>query len=77
MGGIEMKCQIKVIKEILDLFPKYRPKLGKIYDAELSPSNSQAGRHHLGGKCEFCIVDILNKKIILRKGEYEILSFCN
>ena len=68
-----MKCQVKVIKEVLDIFQKYQPKVGKIYDAELSPSNSKCGRYYLGGKREFCVVNVLDKKIVLRKGEYEIV----
>jgi hypothetical protein len=70
-----MKCQIKVIKQVVDIFVKYQPKVGQIYDAELSPAqNWKDGWQH---KKEFCIIDILDKKIVLRNGEYEIVRLCN
>ena len=69
-----MKCQIKVTKEVTDIFEKYRPKAGDIYDAELSP---QIKSRKKGGKAEFCVVDILDKKIVLRTGEYEIVEIYN
>lgn len=72
-----MKCQIKVIKEVLELFSKYQPKVGQIYDAHLSPAFKNNGKSKWNGKAEFCIVDIRGKKIVLRKGEYEIVRYCN
>lgn len=69
-----IKCEIKVIKEVLDLFPKYMPKVGQTYDALLSPSVLK-GR--TGGKAEFCVINVLDKKIVLKKGEYEIVRNCN
>lgn len=69
-----MKCQIKVVKEVLDIFQKYQPKVGKIYDAELSPQATRKYDHVWGaGKMEFCVITVLDKKIVLRKGEYEIV----
>lgn len=69
-----MKCQIKVIKEVLDIFQKYQPKVGKIYDAELSPQAVKRFDNRWGsGKMEFCVINVLDKKIVLRKGEYEIV----
>ena len=69
-----MKCKIKVAKEVTDIFEKYRPKVGDIYNAELSP---QVKSKKMGAKAEFCVVDILGKKIVLRTGEYEIVGICN
>ena len=65
-----MNCEIKVIKEILDIFPKYQPKVGQIYKAELSEARKYVF-------AEFCVIDVLDKKIALRKGEYEIVRYCN
>jgi hypothetical protein len=65
---------IKVTKEVTDIFPQYRPKVGKIYEAELSPAKLKKYKNTYGGKPEFCIVDILDKKIVLRTGEYEIVG---
>lgn len=72
-----MKCQIKIVKEVLDLFSRYRPTVGAIYDAELSPAVSSAWGSGISGKAEFCVLDILDKKIIVRKGEYEIVRYGN
>ena len=72
-----MKCQIKVTKEVIDIWEKSRPKVGDIYDAELSPQiKSRKNQVWKGGKAEFCVVDILDKKIVLRKGEYELVRVC-
>lgn len=68
-----IKCEIKVIKEVDDIFTKYQPKVGQIYDAELSPATIRSGGHG-NHKPEFCIVNVLDKKIALRKGEYEIVQ---
>jgi hypothetical protein len=76
-GGDAMKCKhckIKVTKEILDIFPKYRPQVGQVYEAVVSPGKLKrvgADSHH--GKAEFCVIDVLDKRIALRKGEYEIV----
>lgn len=72
-----IKCKVKVIKEVLDIFTKYQPKVGKIYDAELSPAHERGNRHNYEGKVEFCIIDVFDKRIVLRKGEYEIVRYCN
>jgi hypothetical protein len=58
--------KIRVIKEILNIFEEYRPELGKVYDAEYSNPRRN--------KTEFCIVDILDKRIVLRRGEFEIIG---
>ena len=73
-----MKCEIKIIKEVTSIFPKYQPKVGGIYKAILSPGSSKRiGKDTSQGKSEFCIIDVLSKKIVLRKGEYEIVRYCN
>lgn len=62
-GEIKKIC---VTKEVLSIFGKYRPKQGRIYSAEYSNPRQN--------KTEFCIVDILDKRIVLRKGEFEIVG---
>ena len=67
-------CKIKVIKEVTDIFPKYRPQVGQVYDAVVSPGYNASGRKsRWSGKAEFCVIDVLDKRIALRKGEYEIV----
>jgi hypothetical protein len=61
-----MTCKIKVTKEVTDIFPQYRPQVGQVYEAELSTAVK-----HL--YAEFCIIHVHDKKIALRKGEYEIV----
>lgn len=59
-------CKIKVTKEVLNIFEPYRPELGKVYDAEYGKPRKEMR--------EFCILDIKDKRIILRKGEFEIVG---
>ena len=67
-----MRCKIKVKKEI-DVFPKYCPKVGRIYEADYSPRKKK-GTGNYSGKGEFAVVDILDKRIVLREGEFEIVG---
>lgn len=64
-----MLRKIKVITDV-PVFASCRPKIGKVYEADYSPARCQSGN----GKGEFCVVDILGKKIILREGEFEVLG---
>lgn len=61
------KCKIKVIKECLDIYAKYRPEVGRVYDAQKGKPTRQKNK-------EFVILDILDKRIVLRKGEFEIVG---
>lgn len=60
------RVKIRCIQEVTEIYANYRPELGKIYDAI-------KGRTKLKQK-EFVVLDILDKKIILRKGEFEYLG---
>lgn len=64
-----MKRKIKVVRDI-PVFTKYRPLVGKIYDAVYSPAYAV----NSNGKGEFCVIDVLDKKIILRAGEFEVVG---
>lgn len=68
-----MICKVKVIGEPLDIWPEYRPKLGEIYDADYSPGR-WIPRKNYSGKAEFAVVNVLDKRIVLRKGEFEIVK---
>lgn len=71
-----MKCQIKVIKEVVDIFAKYQPKVGQVCDADYAPAmHSNRGDGH--NRAEFCVINVFDKKIALRKGEYEIVRIYN
>lgn len=67
------RTKIKVTGECLDIFPRYRPKVGKVYDAEYSPA-TKSREVAYSGKGEFAVIDILDKRIVLRRGEFEIVG---
>lgn len=59
-------CKIRVIKEVIDIFPEYIPKVGMVYDAIY--------RNPRRIMTEFCVIDVLDKRIVLRRGEFEIVE---
>lgn len=62
-----MNCKIRITKEIAGLYPEYQPKVGKVYHAEyIEPFSKSQGS-------AICVVNILDKRIILRQGEFEIV----
>lgn len=63
---MQPKVKIRVTELVTEIYEKYRPEQGKVYDAV-------KGRTKLKQK-EFVVLDILDKKIILRLGEYEYLG---
>lgn len=73
-----MQCKIKVIKDLTEIFPKYKPQVGKVYDAKYIPRSRQIYKGNFShGNSEFCVVTILDKQIVLRSGEYELVAACN
>lgn len=61
--------EIRVIKEPTGVLPELMPEVGAVYRATKSvrrPNTQQFA--------EFCWIEIKGKKIILRKGEYEIVA---
>ena len=65
----KMKCKIKIIKEIEDLFPQYCPKVGEIYEAEYRESTWKQRKIP-----PICVINIAGKRIIIRKNEFEIVE---
>lgn len=66
-------CKIRIVKPLDGVYPLYQPEVGKIYDAEFVPPKkhqSRKGHYNLG----FCVLDIDDKKIIVRQGEYEMVG---
>lgn len=59
------RVKIRVTRDVQKIFEEYRPKVGEIYDAEYSDPKKF--------KTEFCVVDIGDKRIVLRKGEFEVV----
>lgn len=61
-----MLCKIKILTPLQGVFPEYQPQVGKIYDAKYCKSRK--------GYSDFAVIDIKNKKIIVRLGEFEIVG---
>ena len=64
-----MRCKIRIVKEITDLFPRFCPVIGQIYDAEFKPKTRKYEKFG-----SMCIVNISGKRIIVREGEFEIVG---
>ena len=64
-----MICKVKIIKELGGVFPEYQPKVGETYLAEyIAPCKSYQ-------KCPpICIIEILGKRIIVKKDEFELVG---
>ena len=60
-------CKVRILQHLPGVFSKYQPEIGKIYDAEY-------GKAHKYKFSETCVIDVLDKRIALRKGEYEIVE---
>lgn len=58
--------KIRVTELVTEIYEQYRPELGKVYDAV-------KGKTKLKTK-EFVVIPILDKKIILRVGEFEYVG---
>lgn len=67
-----MRCKVKVTKDVIGIFPEYKPVVGKVYEAEYIPRSRKKYKDKYHGHGEFCVIDMLDKKIILRVDEFEI-----
>ena len=65
-------CKIGIVKEPEGVYPQYQPKVGAVYNAEYVESKNKRQKIQA-----VCIVNICNKRIILRKNEYEIVRALN
>ena len=63
------KVKIRITKDIENLYQQYKPKVGKIYDAEYIESSIsyQRGR-------DVCVINIADKRILVREDEFEIVE---
>ncbi len=62
----EMKGKIKILRYLEGVFPEYQPEVGKVYDGEYFTSRKRVA--------DFAVIDIKDKKIVVRVGEYEIVE---
>jgi len=49
------------VKDVVEIYPKMRPKIGGVYDAEIVQA-------HCGG--EFCVVSSNGGRIVLRRNKH-------
>ena len=61
-----MLCKVKILTPLQGVFRDYQPEMGKIYDAEYRKSRK--------GNADFAVIDIKDKRIIVRLGEFEIVG---
>lgn len=64
-----MKCKIRIVKELSGVYPELQPQVGAIYDARYAESTNK--RTPLPA---ICVIDMMGKQIMVRKGEYEIVG---
>ena len=61
--------EIRVIKEPTGVLPELMPEVGAVYRA-----TGSVRRPGVQQFAEFCWIELKGKKIVLRKGEYEIVA---
>jgi hypothetical protein len=64
-----MKVKVKILKPLPGVFAEYQPEVGSVYDASYQPPK-QRGDNRI--KPPVCIIEVQDKKICLRTGEYEL-----
>ena len=62
-------CKVKILQPLAGVYPKYQPEVGKIYDAEYRNAFKKYGQWYQA----VCVIDIFDKRIALRQGEYEVV----
>lgn len=70
MAKEPIKCKVKILSPLPEVFPAYQPIVGQVYDA----SYHSASRKGTSTASEVCLINVKDKKIALRKGEYEIVE---
>lgn len=61
--------EIRVVKEPTGVLPELMPEVGAVYRATKSVRRPGVQQFQ-----DFCWIDLKGKKIVLRKGEYEIVA---
>lgn len=66
-----VRCKVRILKPLHGVFSEYQPVVGGVYDAIYNESKSYSSKQ---SKVYICIIDVKDKKICLRNGEYEIIE---
>ncbi len=61
-----MQCKVKILKPLEGVYPEYQPEVGKVYDADYRKSRK--------GNADFAVIDIKDKRIIVRMDEFELIN---
>lgn len=64
--------KILVTKVPEGVYPEYQPEVGKVYEAEYVPPKVKGDGYTTYR--EFCVVDIKDKRICLRNGEFAVIG---
>ncbi len=74
MGAIAngaVHCRVRILKPLNGVFSHYQPVVGGVYDALYNEkSDHKAKLHHT----YICVIDVKDKKICLKRDEYEVLK---
>ncbi len=62
-------CKIRIVKELTDIWPQYRPNMGQVYHAEYIESGYKSRTFP-----PVCVVAIQGKRITVRRNEFEIVG---
>ena len=66
-----VKRKIRVIRPLDGVFTEYQPEVGRIYDAIYNEKRTGG----IGsGWAYICIIDVKDKKICLKREEYELVG---
>ncbi len=66
-----IKCKVKVLCPLPGVYLEYQPKVGQVYEADYRKAKRiSSGQTN----SPVCVIDIRDKRICLRSGEYEIVE---
>ena len=71
MAKRTVKCKVRILCHLSGVYPKYQPNVGEIYEADYQKATQRKNGRQYG---PVCFIEVLDKKICLRKGEYEIVE---
>lgn len=71
MAKKPIKCKVRILCPLSEVYPKYQPKVGEVYKAYYEKTQIRSNGNVYN---PVCVIHVLDKKICLRKGEYEIVE---
>lgn len=71
MAKRTIKCKVRILCHLPGVYTNYQPTVGEIYEAEYKKATQRKGGRYYA---PVCFIEVLDKKICLRRGEYEIVE---